>query len=152
MKLSKEQTELITKNHNIIYGFAKSRNLNLQEYYDILAIAVCEAVLKYDSTKSKLTTFLYIAMDNAVKNYKRTTRARKRFNDSMLEYVDEYCDTISDESVYMSEIIDRLDALEKRIVYLRLKGYSQVEIGEELDMTQPQICRSLGRIKCKLMG
>ena len=36
-QLTKEQQELVEKNHNLIYGFANKNKLNIEEYYGILA-------------------------------------------------------------------------------------------------------------------
>ena len=43
--LTAEQQQLVIENHNLIYDFAKRKNLIIEEYYDILAIGLCNAAL-----------------------------------------------------------------------------------------------------------
>ena len=41
--LTKFEQQLVTDNHTLIYGFTNRYKLDLEEYYGILALALCKA-------------------------------------------------------------------------------------------------------------
>ena len=84
MRLTQEQSEIVEKNHNLIYGYAHSRNLDIEEWYGDLAIALCEAVISYDPNKSVLSTYYYNLSDNMVSSVIRANNALKRQPDDIL--------------------------------------------------------------------
>lgn len=49
-----DKQTLATENHNLIYGYAHKYQLDLDEYYDLLAIALMEAVEMFDIEKGAL--------------------------------------------------------------------------------------------------
>lgn len=68
LKLTNEQRRFVSKNHNLIYDYAYTYNLDIDEWYGVLAIGLCKATMgKFDNTKSKFSTFAYKCMRNAVK-------------------------------------------------------------------------------------
>lgn len=63
--LNKEQQKLVETNHNLIYSFAKSNNIDVEEFYDVLAIGLCKAALVYDENKGMFSTLAYKCMSNS---------------------------------------------------------------------------------------
>lgn len=61
--LTKEQQDLVEENHNLIYGFAKKKNLDIDEYYDILAIGLCNAAIIYNNEKGNFSTLAFTCME-----------------------------------------------------------------------------------------
>ena len=43
IKLTNDQRKLVEQNHNLIYAFLHTKNLNIEEWYDICAISLCKA-------------------------------------------------------------------------------------------------------------
>ena len=46
-QLTPEQQKLVTDNHNLIYSLANAKNIDLDEYYDVLAIGLCKAAITF---------------------------------------------------------------------------------------------------------
>ena len=49
--LTSTQQKMVEENHNLIYGMAHKYKINLDEYYDVLAIGLCKAAMTFDETK-----------------------------------------------------------------------------------------------------
>ena len=56
IQLNDEQRKLVADNHNLIYQYLIDNNLPQDEYYDIAAIGLCKAALKYDTAKGACST------------------------------------------------------------------------------------------------
>lgn len=71
--MTKEQEQLVTDNHNLIYFFLNKWGKILEysdmtDYYDICAIGLCKAAITYDSSKDvKFATYAAICIENAIK-------------------------------------------------------------------------------------
>ena len=48
--MDEHQKSLVTENHNLIYSFLKKYNLDVDEYYDLAAIGLCNACINYDAS------------------------------------------------------------------------------------------------------
>lgn len=69
--------KLAEEHHNLIYGYAYEHHLDLDDYYDILAIALCKAAGKYrNETGSVFSTLAYTCMRNAVRDNVRMIKKR----------------------------------------------------------------------------
>ena len=62
--LTSTQQKMVEENHNLIYGMAHKYKINLDEYYDVLAIGLCKAAMTFDETKGQFSTFAYVTMLN----------------------------------------------------------------------------------------
>ena len=62
--LTSTQQKMVEDNHKLIYGAAHKYKINLEEYYDVLAIGLCKAAMAFDETKGQFSTFAYIIMLN----------------------------------------------------------------------------------------
>ena len=62
--LNEQQKKLVEQNHKLIYYTLKKYKLNQEEYYDILAIGLCKAAIKFDPERSKFSTFAMKVMYN----------------------------------------------------------------------------------------
>lgn len=164
-KLTDDQRRFATENHNLIYKFLKSRNLPIDEFYDIVAIGYVKAVASFNPDIAQFSTYSYRAMENAVKAEQRKRLAKFRIPempicslDFMVEDADgdgcELYSLVSDrcceqweDEVHTKVLIDDLSDREKRIVEMKLSGMDQKEIGQELGLTQSYISRLLKTIK-----
>lgn len=82
-RLNDKQRRLAEKNHNLIYGFAKKFQLNLDEYYGVLATGLCKAALSYVDGEFRFSTFAYTCMLNAVRRYRKDRYAQRRILNEM---------------------------------------------------------------------
>jgi len=57
MKLTPEQSQIVADNHDLIYWYANMKHLDCEEWYDLLAIALCQAVIKHDPQRGTLATY-----------------------------------------------------------------------------------------------
>ena len=62
IQLNDEQRKLVEDNHNLIYQYLIDNKLPQDEYYDIAAIGLCKAALKYDTSKGAFSTYVYRAI------------------------------------------------------------------------------------------
>lgn len=77
--LTKEQQKIVEQNHGLIFGFAKRHSLNLDEYYDVLAIGLCKAARSYDAEREcTFATYAYCCMNNAIGSVKRIENSTKK--------------------------------------------------------------------------
>ena len=154
--LTKDQRQLAADNHKLIYGYAYKNDLDLDEYYDILAIGLCLAAQGYDPTKgSAFSTYAYSAMTNEVIRYWRlkarakeipksvTTSIQKVINPSDGEndeigekiLYDEKVQSPDISRIEVSEFLMGLNETQRQIVLYLLEGYTHREIGKMLGVT-----------------
>lgn len=164
-KLSLEHQQLVADNHNLIYSFADKHKLDLEEYYGILALALCKAAQSYDPNKGKFSTISYTCMANAVKNHIRL----KKKNKITLIYLDaDYTDNDSDENLsnvitsdnlqpdikvegeQISQILlSMLSDKEKQIVIDRMNGLSEEQIATKMGCTHQNVHAFIKKIRIK---
>jgi RNA polymerase sigma factor (sigma-70 family) len=76
--LTKEQQDLVERNHQLIYGFASKYKIDPEENYDILAIGLCNAALTFDRTRGySFSTLAYKCMLNEICRIKRDDKRVK---------------------------------------------------------------------------
>lgn len=164
MELTPEQSEIVEENHNLIYGFAHSRGLDIDEWYGDLAIVLCNAVISHDPERSELSTHYYNAGDNLMKSKYRAISAAKRQPEDMLSLDYNYADaeghfTLHDVVIPMGQesVEETLFTREKfkelyngpygDIVKMRSHGYTQEEIASRLGFSQQYISEILREIR-----
>ena len=70
--LTHEQQELAAENHNLIYRFAQTMAIDVEEFYDILAIALCKAAKTFDKSRGlRFSTLAFQCMKNEYNMYWR---------------------------------------------------------------------------------
>lgn len=73
--MNKEQKELVTQNHNLIYSFMKKNGLSLnsvEDWYGTCAIGLCKAAINYkEDFDLAFSTLAYVCMSNEVKHVLR---------------------------------------------------------------------------------
>lgn len=105
-KLTDEQRRIAEKNHNLIYAFAREYNINLDEYYDLLAIGLCIAARIFNPDKGvQFSTLAYQCMRNEY--YRFNIRKMNRKN-IPADKIISYNEPISEES-YSITLLDMLE-------------------------------------------
>lgn len=154
LKLTDEQRQIVEDNHNLIYGYARDNNLDIDDWYGLLSIELCESVMEHNPEKSKLSTFFYLRADYLVLEEYRKTQTKKRFNNGLYplkeELVGGQC-----ENIYMEEKLlleDLLDHQYKDIIKLKYDGYNQSEIADIVGISQSQVSRILNQVRDDYFG
>lgn len=155
--MTNEQKALVLDSYNLIYWYAKKNNLDLEEYEDILAYALCKAANSFDPQRTtKFSTLAITCMRNEHYMHVRKESKHKRClsynsvfplvqgND---EELTEYVETIiGDRSIY-----DRINMLDfsvfdevtQKVLNYKICGYTQAEISKILGYSQSWISRIL---------
>lgn len=166
--MTQEQRKLVEKNHNLIYHTLHKYKLNEEEYYDILAIGLCKAAIKFDPERSKFSTFAVKVMYNEFLIHDRDENANKRkANKNTLSLnhrikdpknesrTCEFGDLLTDGREPFMDVIhmhlpDILTNQELLVCKLSYDDYNQTQIAEKLGVTQSYVSRLLKRARTKL--
>lgn len=147
MKLTEVQAKVVEENHNLIYGYANDKKLDLEEWYDLLAIELCKAVIKHNPEKGKLSTYYYMRCNSLVgKEFKKSLN-QKNFHMGL--YSLEESEVGYGEEDYINHgLLDMLENEEYgQVIRLRSEGYTQVEVADMLGMSQSQVSRMIGKAR-----
>jgi RNA polymerase sigma factor (sigma-70 family) len=168
--LTEEQRKLVEENHNLIFKYAIKNNIDIDEYYDLLAIGMCKAALVFDTTKGAFSTVAYHCMGNEMNMHRRHMNRMYIIPNNMIFSYDAYMnndckdgenflstissDIYSDEvaigNVMLSELITTLTVKEKRVMALLIDGYTQSEIAEEMNCSRQNVWKYVSRIRKKM--
>lgn len=155
MKLNDEQRRLVEDNHNLIYGFIHKRGLNVDNWYDIIAIELCKTIMDYNPDRGAMSTYFYMRCDSKVKNMYRRSNAKKRTHNGIVNLEEkEYTqiDTMNHRVEELKEQKLLQDLLEDNpenaeMLLLLYEGYTQYEVADMIGMSQAQVSRRLKKIK-----
>lgn len=167
--LTEDERAFATRFHNLIYSYLRDRNLNQEEFYDIVAFGFIRAVANFhdraDLRKYSFTTIAWRAMDSAYANYCKGQRCFKRCANAGALSLDApltekgdwtlgdtiaTADTTSDRVEYIElwcQIIPKLSTNQKNVLYMKLKGYSNAEIAKKCNVSIEAIEVALCRIR-----
>ena len=165
--LTDEQCKLVEKNHNLIYSFASKKNLIADEYYDILAIGLCNAARGYNVSKGyKFSTYAFVCMNNELNAYWRSIQKKTAIpKDATLSYDVKYdddtngfmnslieCSTYDETicNIALDELIKRLNSNEKFIIKNLMNGCTQKEISDKMNCTSQNISLYVKRLRSKV--
>ena len=148
MKLTKDEQAIVEKNHNLIYGVANKFNLNIEEWYGLLAIELCKTVEKHNPAKSKLSTYYYIRVKGLISKEQSKRKAAKRDFES-IKLNENYCgdgNNLSDLEME-TELKIWLESQNNEILNLKYQGYNQNEIADILGISQSNVSRMLRKLR-----
>lgn len=168
--LTKIQQNLVTKNHNLIYEFAKKKHLPIEEYYDILAIGLCEASKIYDCNSGEFSTIAFRCMGAELNDHYKFINRGKRIpedmilsydapsggddSDSKTNFLDNFTDNrcVHDivASSIMSEIlINLLSDKEQIVARLLANGINQSDIARRIGCKRQTVQYYITQIRKK---
>lgn len=169
-QLTKEQQELVEKNHNLIYGFANKNKLNIEEYYGILAIGLCKAAKVYEENKNEFSTLAYNCMKNEIYKYWKHIKIKSAIPNEMILSYDAQIDTggvegefsylnaISDNyainntienKIFEGDFLNQLSQNEKIVVKLLVKDLTYTEIAKRMGCTRQRVGQYVQKIRKK---
>lgn len=157
-KLTEEEKKIVEDNEKLIYSFCHSNGLNVNEYYDILAIELCNCVMKWDRKRS-ISVLLYRYFKNAVYSYWIYNNAKKRdwgkqFNFTYKDNDEqgEFC--VTDNSVDVESFVvakDLIKIINSNDVWrLYVSGYKQWEISKLLNMSARTVSINVNKLKMEV--
>lgn len=149
-KLTDEQRSLVEENHNLIYWVAGLKNLNLEEWYGLLAEELCIAIQKHNPKKSKLSWYYKQRVDWRVASEYGKTKLKKYVPMDLFAEIDDFDSGVDDEDFDLFEIIPWIESLpesDSMIVKLRYHGYTLTEIANKLGCSREKIRMALMRLK-----
>lgn len=167
--LTKQQQNLVTENHNLIYKFAKMKHLPIDDYYDILAIGLCEASKVFDSDSVEFSTVAFRCMENELNDYYKYISRGKRIPEDMILSYDtpmnddalkttDFLDSFADNncvhdivvSGIMSEILlNLLSEKEQKVVAFLMNGMNQSDIAKHMDCKRQTVKYYIVQIRKK---
>lgn len=147
MELTKEEKEIIEKNHNLIYGVASKYKLDLEEWYGLLAIELCNAVKKHNPEKSELSTYYYIRVQGLISKEYRKKKAAKREHQNIVLIENCHGDVGNSDFDKVTEIKLWIESQNNDVLNLKYQGYNQNEIAEKLGLTQSNVSRTLKKLR-----
>lgn len=160
----------ITQNHNLIYSFLRHHNLNIEDYYDIVAIGLVKAAQTFQEEKSsKFSSYAYFVMWNEIKNEWRKNSAQHRetqkylvsYNQNIKNNSEDgkiiFLDCLPDincsveNEIIIKTIVENFvkkikNPNHKKIFYMHISGYKQREIAEEFNVTPSNISRIINKL------
>lgn len=153
-KLTEEQVKMVEGNHNLIYWYLNKRGLEYSEYYDLLAIVLCETAVNYLVEKGSFSTYFKIRADSAINKEVRKLYAQKRIHCESVTTIDENYNFINPElerdihdpynNLCFKELLNGEYGEVLKLVY---EGYTQTYIAKKLNITQSEVSRILKRIR-----
>lgn len=147
MRLTPEQSEIVANNEKLIYWYANFKGLEVEEWYDLLAIELCKTVVKYNSKLGSLSNYYKLRCDGVVSKEFRKRNTKKRHH-VPVEYADEYMGEEVDHDLL--ELENWIDESESDVLKLKFQGYSQKEISKILGISQSYVSIMLKRLREKL--
>lgn len=154
--LTDKYIKLIDENHNLIYSYIAKYNLDLDEYYGILALAMCEATPKYDETRGvKYSTFCFRVFSNTVGQHKRSSSFKRVIPQDKYYYMDDDDSflELSDNSMVEDDILveDIVTAINNNsILKLYVDGYTPKEIAEKTGYSYQVVIKKLRKAKLEI--
>lgn len=170
--LTSIQQKIVEDNHKLIYGIAHKYKINLDEYYDVLAIGLCKAAMTYDKAKGQFSTFAYVTMLNeysGVLRHNKTkgvvpahnivsmnTQIASDDGYGIAEFGDMFPDDVDierdmSETDYVSFLCKKVrHSQEKEIIKMLADGYTQSEIAEKMGVSRQRIGQLMNKIRARL--
>ena len=138
---------MVEDNYSLIYWYANRKGLDINDWYDLLAIELCYTVAKHKPEKGSIANYYKLRCDGLVSKEWRKNMTQKR--DGVMSMLDdEMIGESVDHSGLSMEIL--LEQADSDILNLKVQGYSQKEIAMELGVSQSYVSRALKELREKL--
>ena len=157
--LTEEQKIIVEKNHNLIYYVLLKHGLSINEYYDIAAIALCNAAKSYDEKKGSFTTFAVYCIEMQLrKEYRKETNKKRLANVGTLsldaDMTGDGCNiglfigkSYIDDDLILVDVRSLLNEQQRTIFEYLLLGYTQCELAKILNISQSVVSRKITKIR-----
>ena len=152
MRLTEEQKKIVEENHNLIYWYINKNKLDVNDYYDLLAIELCNTAMKHNAERGSFANYFNLRADGMMYKEYRKANAHKRKHVEVDFDVD-YYNTMGDIDITDGLALEELMSGEYgEVLLLKSKGYTQVEIADILNTNQSKVSKILKRAKDEYEG
>lgn len=167
--MTDKQKKIAEVNHNLIYDYANRNGLDINEYYDILAIGLCKAAIAYNPlVNEKFSPLANRCMKNEMIDYYKSIQKKDCIPANNIVYYDAsvkdndgvridnilHSNCNLDDNFISNEIFDEMLNLltekEKDVVTLILQGLKKLEIAKKMQCEPANITYYIKTIKRKL--
>lgn len=153
----KEQEFLhrIESHKGILYKVSKMYMDNAADQQDLFQEIICQLWKSYDSfrNESQFSTWMYrVAVNTAIVFLKKEKRKVDKYEIASENIKDEDGDSHIKESQidHFYKAVQKLEKIDKAIIFYQLEGFSHKEIGENLGISEGNARVKLNRAKEKL--
>lgn len=174
--MTDEQRKLVEDNHNLIYSCLRKNGWWVEEYYDVAAIALCNAAMNYNPDhETDFPIYAYSCMMHAVfKVIDRTNRLKRippnmitSYNKEMydnehgeiVEYLESFhsTDNVENDSILRVSVdefmnSDKLSDRDRDICKLFILGYNHTEIAKMYGCSRQNVSMIKMKFKRYLEG
>lgn len=153
-KLTEEQSEMVEKNHSLIYWYCHRSNLSVNEWYGILAIELCYAVINYKPERGSLSGYFKLRADCVVYRECKKNQAVRNIQVET-EHIDWMAiPAIVEDPIDKAQLNETFSGEYGEVIRLRYEGYTQSQIAEILGTSQSMVSKMLKKIRgvCHLDG
>jgi RNA polymerase sigma factor (sigma-70 family) len=145
----------IEKHKGILYKVSKMYMDNHDDQQDLFQEIVCQLWKSYDSfrNESQFSTWMYrVAINTAIVFLKKEKRKVDKYEIASDNIKEEDDDSHIKESQleHFYRAVNKLDKIEKALVFYHLEGYSHKEIGDNMGISEGNARVKLNRTKNKL--
>jgi len=147
MKLTKEQAELVTKHHSLIYWYINMYHLEVSEWYDLLAIELCYTAMNYDAEKGAFSSYFKKRANwKRAKEYRKSQTQKRSFQG--VTYIEGFHNTNYQSDVHdILELQDWIEDDATDVLLYKSRGFNQSEIGDILGVSQTHVSKTLKKLK-----
>ncbi len=143
------------RHKGILYKVSKMYMDNSDDQQDLFQEIVCQLWKSYDSfrNESQFSTWMYrVAINTAIVFLKKEKRKVDKYEIASENIKDEEGDSQLKESQldHFYKAVQKLEKIDKAIIFFQLEGFSHKEIGENLGISEGNARVKLNRAKEKL--
>ena len=147
--------ERIEKHKGILYKVSKMYMDTADDQQDLFQEIICQLWKSYDSfrNESQFSTWMYrVAINTAILFLKKEKRKVDRYEITSENIKEEDSDADEKERQieHFYKAVQKLDKIDKAIMFYQLEGFSHREIGENLGISEGNARVKLNRAKEKL--
>lgn len=147
MRLTEEQSQIVADNHLLIYWIAHILQLDLQEFYDLLAIELCYTVIKHNPDRGSLANYYKLRAEGMVYKEYRKSQSQKRLHED-ITYIENAHHILDPNNIgTMMEFKDFMDCPDAKMLQMKYEGYSQQEIAKEIGVSQSYVSKILKKFR-----
>ena len=144
--MTEKQKNIIIENHNLIYKFCYNKQIDIEEYYGDLAIALCKSAISYNKNKGNFSTYVYKAFNCAYINAKNKNNINNIDIDN-IDIIDQHANWF-ENNFFLNPIYKKY----KDIIDLLIMGYTQNDVARKLGLTQQSISKKIKKIRKEILN
>jgi RNA polymerase sigma factor (sigma-70 family) len=156
--LKEKEQEFLTRieNHKgILYKVSKMYMDNPDDQQDLFQEIICQLWKSYDSFKnaSQFSTWMYrVAVNTAIVFLKKEKKKVDKYEIASENIKEDESDSDIKESQieHFYKAVQKLEKIDKAVIFYQLEGFSHKEIGENLGISEGNARVKLNRAKEKL--